>query len=241
MDRNEEVHLVERCKAGDSAAQTRLIRAMQGPLYSYLLRMCGKAEAAEDATQEALFKALTHIDKYDARWRFSTWLFTIGRRVLCAQQQRKQPEANNGVVEHFVPAVQPVWAIAGWTTEKRDQQRWQRDHLAAALARLTPVQRDVLVLFHQQEWSIERIAQSLEVPEGTVKSHLSRARARLRMELDGAVLADGLGSGGSDGGGSGGGLGSERGGAGGAGSQARPKEGVADLDARLVHREGLGG
>jgi RNA polymerase sigma-70 factor, ECF subfamily len=183
VERDVEAALIVRCKAGDKAALAELIRAHQGPLYCFLVRMTSRPQVAEDVAQEAMYRALKHLDRYDDRWRFSTWLFTIARRVYWNMRERKSPKFDSDGLD-AAPHVEPVWAITGWTTERNDEQVWQRDKLQQALARLTEAQREVLVLFHQQGWSITTIAQSLGMAEGTVKSHLFRARARLREDLD---------------------------------------------------------
>lgn len=183
MEREAEATLIERCKAGDHAALAELIRAHQGSLYCYLVRMTSRPQVAADVAQEALYRAIKHLDRYDPRWRFSTWLFTIARRVYWNMRERKGPLFNSDALD-AAPQVESVWTVTGWATERGDEQRWQRDKLQQALARLPEAQREVLVLFHQQGWSITTIAQSLGMAEGTVKSHLFRARARLREDLD---------------------------------------------------------
>ncbi len=83
--------LIRRVVAGDRAAAEELVRAHQSGLYAYMLRMSRRPEIAEDVVQEAFVRALTHIERYDPRFRFSTWLFTIAKRLYVNAQQRLAP------------------------------------------------------------------------------------------------------------------------------------------------------
>src|SRR5690606_22404494 len=81
MTREEERNLIQRVQRGDRAAAEALIRAQQQSLFAYMLRMSGNRETAEDITQAAFVRALANIDRFDTRYRFSTWLFTIAKRL----------------------------------------------------------------------------------------------------------------------------------------------------------------
>ncbi|HYF14376.1 MAG TPA: RNA polymerase sigma factor [Phycisphaerales bacterium] len=191
MDRDSEAQLVKRALAGDPQATAELIRAHQAPLYSFMLRMTrGDAALAEDITQEAFYRAIKALDRYDARWRFSTWVFTIARRLFLTWQARLTPRAAGDALDDM-PAVAPVWGVAGWTVERAEERDTQRGVIDRALAHLSPPQREVVVLHHQLDWPVELIAEALGMPEGTVKSHLFRARARLRGVLAAGLAGDG--------------------------------------------------
>jgi RNA polymerase sigma-70 factor (ECF subfamily) len=179
MDRTTEQTLIARAAAGDRSAMASLIQAHQASLQCYMLRMTGRADIAEDVTQEAFFRALRHLDRYDPRWRFSTWLFTIARRVWLNQRERRGPRFDSDLVAR-TDDLRPVWSLAGWTSEADEERARSRDRLERALRELSEEQREVVVLFHQMEWPIRVIATVMDMPEGTVKSHLHRARGRLR-------------------------------------------------------------
>jgi RNA polymerase sigma-70 factor, ECF subfamily len=179
MTRAEELDLIERATAGDSAAAEAFIRAYQGSLYAYLLRMCGRPDTAEDIVQEAFIRVLTHLDRFDPRFRFSTWLFTIAKRLYMNSAQKHRPACNNEAV-----SAQRGGAMPETATIAAEEDSHLRDVLQSALLMLPPEQREVVVLFHQQDWPIWLIAQHMDMPEGTVKSHLHRGRKKLRKAMD---------------------------------------------------------
>jgi RNA polymerase sigma-70 factor, ECF subfamily len=181
MDRHAEQSLIARAAAGDRAAAESLVKAHQGGLYSYILRLSGRTDIAEDVVQEAFIRALTHLDRFDSRFRFTTWLFTIARRVFLNICDRKS--ARTGLSdESWNECRGPELAGRACNSESGDTSH-VRDALQAALMELPQDQREVVVLFHQQGWPIAIVAEHLNMPVGTVKSHLHRGRQRLRQTL----------------------------------------------------------
>lgn len=182
----DELELIRRARAGDRLASGDLIRAHQGALYGYLVRMCARPALAEDISQETFVRALTHLDSFDGQYRFSTWLFTIARRLLMNELQRRRPvNAGEGVLDGVVARI-------GTTPPQTQAEAVDRDDLAPglreslrrALQSLSVEQREAVVLFHQLEWPIALIAGHMNLPVGTVKSHLHRGRDRLREALE---------------------------------------------------------
>lgn len=182
MERAQEQALVVKAAAGDRHAASSLIQAHQASLYCYLLRVTGRRDIAEDVTQEAFYRALKSLDRYDPRWRFSTWLFTIARRVWLNARDRRGPSYNSDLLAR-TDDVRPVWGLHGWVEPASEEQALQRRALERAMAELTDLQREAVVLFHQMDWPIKVVSLVMDLPEGTVKSHLFRARARLREVL----------------------------------------------------------
>lgn len=176
MTRAEEQQLILRAAAGDKAAAEVFIRAYQGQLYSYLVRMSGRPEMAEDIVQDAFVRVLSNLDRFDPRFRFSTWLFTIARRLYLNAAAKSKPAYNTEIVD----ARAGIGRTPARAAATADSGAFIRDDLRRALMSLSVEQREILVLFHQQDWPIWLIAQHLEMPEGTVKSHLHRGRHRLR-------------------------------------------------------------
>jgi RNA polymerase sigma-70 factor (ECF subfamily) len=172
-----ERRLIRRTLAGDRDAAEALIRAYQGSLFAYITRVSGRRDVAEDVVQEAFVRALTNLEQYDPKWRFTTWLFAIARRIYLNQLEKKQPwsgEDGTQIAGSSSPAVELSW---------KESHGLVRSRLERALLQLHEVQREVVVLFHQHDWPIGLIARHLEIPEGTVKSHLFRGRTRLRELL----------------------------------------------------------
>ncbi len=168
--------LIRRVVAGDRDAAESLVRAHQAGLFAYMLRMSRRPEIAEDVVQEAFVRALTHIERYDPRFRFSTWLFTIAKRLYVNAQQRLAPVYDTDAVGG-ASARNASRVSAAATTEASSNVSAA---LSDAIDRLSPDQREVVTLFYQLDWSVEHIAEYLDQPEGTIKSHLHRARRRMR-------------------------------------------------------------
>ena len=90
MERNEEHALIREAIAGDRDAMGALIRNYQPSLNAYMLRLSGRPDVAEDICHEAFVRVMTNLHRFDFRYRFSTWLFTIARRLYVnAMQKRK--------------------------------------------------------------------------------------------------------------------------------------------------------
>ena len=179
MTRAEERTLMERAIAGDRAAAAEFIRAHQASLYAYMLRMSGRPDVAEDIVQDAFVRALTNLSRFDFRFRFSTWLFTIAKRLYVNACQKHKPSYDSDIVagREGAPDLPDAPTIG--------------DEVAAnakvaidwALQQLSEDQREIIVLFHQLDWPIVQIAEHMEMPEGTIKSHLHRGRRKMRRLL----------------------------------------------------------
>jgi RNA polymerase sigma-70 factor (ECF subfamily) len=180
MTPRQERAVIRKALAGDRDAAEALVKAHQGSLFAYMLRLTGRPDVAEDVVQEAFVRALTHLERYDPRFRFSTWLFTIAKRLHVNASQRLAPSYDTEAVS--VLASQRGSGAEASSVVEADGHL--REALAAALEQLTGDQRDAVVLFYQLDWSVEQIAEYLDQPEGTVKSHLHRARRRMRETLE---------------------------------------------------------
>ncbi len=180
MTRQEEVRLIRLAAAGDRDAAGVFIKAHQPALFAYLLRMSGRPDVAEDIVQEAFVRVLSNLDRFDSRFRFSTWLFTIARRLYLNACMKHKPTYDTDIVGALhTDRELPEYSVIGGEVQEN-----AKDALQAALLQLSPEQREVLVLFHQLDWPISIIAQHLKMPEGTVKSHLHRGRRRMRELLE---------------------------------------------------------
>jgi len=180
MTRSAEQRLIERAAAGDKSAGEKLIRAHQKSLYAYMLRMSGRPDVAEDIVQDAFVRVLTHLDRFDPRYRFSTWLFTIAKRLYVNACQKHKPHYDSDVVGGWRgDAGAPIDPMI--TDEVRVNAREAIDDV---LQGLSGEQREIILLFHQQNWPIAMIASHMDMPEGTVKSHLHRGRRKMRAALE---------------------------------------------------------
>lgn len=180
MTRTEERRLIERAIAGDRVAAAEFIKVHQSSLFAYMLRMSGRPEVAEDIVQDAFVRALTNLDRFDFKFRFSTWLFTIAKRLYVNAMQKHKPSYDTDMVG--------AWEGGSDAPESRTINDEVTTNAKAAidfaLASLNEEQREIIVLFHQLDWPIAQIAEHMDMPEGTIKSHLHRGRQRMKAVLE---------------------------------------------------------
>ena len=191
MDRPEELRLIRRAKRGDREAIARLVATHRVPLHRFLLRLTRSEEIAEDVSQDAFVRVLRHLDRFDEQFRFSTWLFTIARRLWINQIQKSRPVFDSELLAgrrgHLDAADRP---------EHRKRRREIEAAVGRGLEALAPRQREIVELFHGRGVPIQEISKRLAIPLGTVKSHLFRGRRRMGEILKGddrfAGLADAI-------------------------------------------------
>ncbi|MBZ0173635.1 MAG: sigma-70 family RNA polymerase sigma factor, partial [Phycisphaerales bacterium] len=140
MDRQTERDLIERAIAGDRVAAGEFIQAHQASVYAYLLRMCGRPHLAEDIAQEAFVRVLSNLDRFDFRYRFSTWLFTIARRLYINAMQKHKPAFDSEIVERAVGG----GFNPGEPVDDGESLHSRRDMLQHALMRLSTEQREII-------------------------------------------------------------------------------------------------
>ncbi|MAD19108.1 MAG: hypothetical protein CMJ52_02665 [Planctomycetaceae bacterium] len=183
MERAHELELIQRAKRGDAEALGALVDGHRESLHHFLLRLTRREDLAEDIGQEAFVRVLRNLDRFDERFRFSTWIFTIARRLWINHIQKFRPVPDSDVVGSR-PSEGEGPAAAAETVEHREQVIGA---VRVGLEALNPRQREIVELFHGRELSIQEIAIRLELPVGTIKSHLFRARRRMNA----AVAEDG--------------------------------------------------
>lgn len=185
-----ERQLVRAVQDGDRGALGELLSAYQKRVYHVCLRMVSHREDAAELTQEALLRAVQHIDNYQRTSSFSTWLIRIAMN-LSISHLRKRKVRNaaslDGAPEGEDQAAALKTGIASEREPKPEQSVQTREHvqlLEAALASLDPALRGVIVLRDLQEMDYKQIAEVLAVPVGTVKSRLFRGRLALRKAME---------------------------------------------------------
>jgi RNA polymerase sigma-70 factor (ECF subfamily) len=183
MERAHELELIQRAKRGDAAALGALIDGHRDSLHHFLLRLTRREDVAEDIGQEAFVRVLRNLDRFDERFRFSTWIFTIARRLWINHIQKFRPIPDSDAVGSRPGQDDGPEVVA----ETKEHKARIADAVAVGLAALNPRQREIVELFHGRELSIQEIAFRLELPVGTIKSHLFRARRRMSA----AVLEEG--------------------------------------------------
>lgn len=167
--------LVLRCQLGERPAFDALIARWAVPLRRHVLRVTGDADAADELTQEIWLGVVQGIGRLRDAARFRPWLFGIAHRVLMDRLRRRYGAAA------MVP-IDTELIGDGAADPAGDRESAARD-VDAGLQRLPPIEREVLTLFYLEGLSLADLANLLQVPLGTVKSRLFRARSLLRQTL----------------------------------------------------------
>lgn len=175
--------LVARAAAGDAGAFRVLVERHERRIVALLHRLCGCPEQALDLAQETFLSAHRHLGSFRHESRFSTWLHAIAVNHARAAGRRRRPTASLQMVAAdgrpliAEPAADLPPVSAGLEREELARR------IATALDRLDARYREVVVLADMQDASYEEIAETLDIPVGTVRSRLHRGRTELRALL----------------------------------------------------------
>ena len=177
--------LVSEVLAGRGADFEILVRRHQGAVYNFILRMLHDPEEALDLSQEVFLKVFCSLERFDPRFRFTTWIFRIASNAAIDQIRKRRPGVTVSLDAPLSDDTSCVREIAGSgpTPDQFLQARETQDHLTAALAGLPGEYRRVLLLRHQGDRRYDEISKITGLPIGTVKNRIFRAREMLRKAL----------------------------------------------------------
>ncbi len=171
---------------GDPGAFERLLRRHRGPLFTFLVRMTGDREKAEDLAQETFLRLVKGAAAWEQRARFQTWLYTIARN-LCVDQSRRDKFRRADSLDAEGPGDEPPLvdsvAAEGPGPDRGAESARLRPLLQAALLSLPVEQREVFILREQAGVPFKEIAEVVGVNENTVKSRMRYALEGLRKAL----------------------------------------------------------
>ena len=193
--------LVRRCVAGDPQAWQQLVVSQHRRIYAICYRFTGSATDAEDLTQEVFLKLYRNLASFDVeRGSFQTWITTLARNLLVDHFRRTRLERASDSLDASFSGDDEGATLADRLAELTDPGRSPEAHAAGmelkvriqqALAQLSPELREAVVLRDLEDMDYKEIAQVLRIPEGTVKSRISRGRgelARLLHRIEGQVV-----------------------------------------------------
>jgi RNA polymerase sigma-70 factor, ECF subfamily len=176
--------LIAECLQGNTAAFGVLVRCYQERLYNSVYRLVENAEDAQDVVQEAFLNAYQSLDGFKEDSLFFTWLYRIAVNTAISFKRKQRATVRidtgrNG--EHLVEPLDPSEeSRPGHALEQAEEGRKIRE----ALGRLSPEHRAVLVMKDMEGQKYETMAEILQVPIGTIRSRLHRARLELRELLE---------------------------------------------------------
>ncbi len=174
LEVDDDATLVAATLAGRSEAFGTLIERYERAVYNLCLRTLRDAEEAKDASQEAFLKAFRAMRTFRPDAKFSTWIFSIAYHACCDRLNRRKRYSDSELPERADPGPGPDAVL-----ERRDEAA----ELRAAIDALPEKYRAVVTLYHLQGHQYEEIARVLDLPMGTVKTHLFRAKEQLRRQL----------------------------------------------------------
>jgi RNA polymerase sigma-70 factor (ECF subfamily) len=184
---DQEVVLLAR--SGREAAYRELVRRYERPVFALLYRMVRDRELAEDLAQETFVKALNAIDSYRPEFKFSSWIFKIANNAAIDHLRRRELDtlSLDGSPHAETPEAMQATALQIGARQESPLDTVEARELGgaieAAIGRLRPEYRSCILLRHVEGRAYEEIAEILDLPLGTVKTYIHRARNELRLAL----------------------------------------------------------
>jgi RNA polymerase sigma-70 factor (ECF subfamily) len=182
--------LVRQCIAGDGQAWQQLVLSHHRRIYAICYRFTGSATDAEDLTQDVFLKLYKNLSSFDLqKGSFQTWITTLTRNLLVDHFRRSRMERASDSLDATFDGEADGPTMADRLADTRESQE---QHVASlelkvriqeALQQLSPELREAVILRDLEDMDYKEIAQVLRIPEGTVKSRISRGRGELARLL----------------------------------------------------------
>ena len=182
--------VVQWAREGQERAYRELVRGYQRPIFSLIYRMVRDRERAEDLTQETFVKVLNALDSYRPEYKFSSWIFKIANNAAIDQLRRKELDtlsldgAPDATTSDRREGTSIQLADGAESALQELEARELGSQIERAIAQLRPQYRSCILLRHVEGYAYEEIAEMLELPLGTVKTYIHRARVELRTMLE---------------------------------------------------------
>ena len=190
--------LVRQCLVGDATAWQQLVSVQSRRVYALCFRFTGSSVDAEDLTQEVFLKLYRNLSSFDGqKGSFNTWMTTLTRNLLVDHFRRTRMDRATQSIDASLDSAEDGPTMADQLADSRPSQHQHvagmelRSKIQAALKQVSPELREAVILRDLQDMDYREIAQVLRIPEGTVKSRISRGRgelARLLQRIEGQVV-----------------------------------------------------
>lgn len=175
-----DVELIAKAIRGREDGFEELVRRYQRPITAYVYRMLNDYESSLDVTQEVFIKVYNSLEKYSSDYKFSTWLYRIAHNAAIDHMRRNSANLQSLETENDEGAYQMQIESPLLTPEQeRERSEW-RSEIEAVVKCLPSVYRELILLRHAQDLSYDEIAEVTNLPLGTVKNRLFRAREMMR-------------------------------------------------------------
>ena len=190
--------LVRQCLAGEQQAWQQLVVMQHRRIYAICYRFTGSGTDAEDLTQDVFLKVYKNLESFDtSKGSFSTWITTLTRNLLVDHFRRTRLDRATDSMDASFNGEDDGPTMAERLTDPRPSQEHHvaglelKVRIQAALAQLSPELREAVILRDLEDMDYKEIALVLRIPEGTVKSRISRGRgelAKLLQRIEGQVM-----------------------------------------------------
>jgi RNA polymerase sigma-70 factor, ECF subfamily len=183
--------LVALAQEGRESAYRELVRRYERPVFSLIFRMVRDREVSEDLAQDTFIKVLNHIDKYRPEFKLSSWLFKIANNVAIDHLRKRQLDTISIDGSPHAMSAAEVEATSFDVVARQESALEEMEakelgsSIERAIQKLRPEYRACIMLRHVEGRSYEEIAATLDLPLGTVKTYIHRARHQLRDALEG--------------------------------------------------------
>jgi len=181
--------LVTRAQQGSEKAYRELLGRYQRPVFSIIYRMIRDREQAEDLAQETFVRVFNNIDRYDPRYKFSSWIFKIATNLTIDWIRRKELDtvsidgSRNAVTAEQIEATSITIASTDENPEELLEAKELGEEIEGAISKLRPEYKAAILLRHVEGREYQEIAEILSLPLGTVKTYIHRGRNELRDQL----------------------------------------------------------
>ena len=172
--------LIQTAIRGREDGFEELVRRYQRPITGYIYRMLNNYDASLDVTQEVFIKVYNSLERYSSEYKFSTWIYRIAHNAAIdymrrnsVNQQSIEAENADGTYQLQIESPQPN------PEQERERSEW-RTEIETVVKCLPQVYRELILLRHAQDLSYDEIAEVTNLPLGTVKNRLFRAREMMR-------------------------------------------------------------
>ena len=175
-----DAELIVKAISGREEGFEELVRRYQRPIVGYIYRMLGDYDASLDVSQEVFIKVYKSLDKYSSEYKFSTWLYRIAHNATIDHIRRNSQNLQSLETESEDGAYQMQLESSAPTPEQNQERREWKSEIESVVKCLPSTYRELILLRHTQELSYDEIAEVTNLPLGTVKNRLFRAREMMR-------------------------------------------------------------
>ena len=181
--------LVAFARSGSEKAYRELLGRYQRPVFSLVYRMVRDRELAEDLAQDTFVKVFNHLDSYNPKYKFSSWIFKIASNLAIDHMRKKGLDtvsldgSRHASTDEEIESTRISVASGDENPEELLVAKELGGEIEEAIGKLRAEYRTAIVLRHVEGRAYEEIAEIMDVPLGTVKTYIHRARTELREAL----------------------------------------------------------